>query len=172
MYALKVAVRTQGRCAFRGYGTLLALPPCMTKASHPGSLLAPDDLRVGSYIVIHSAAMPRRSAGESDVESMGRLTESMTFIAPGMPLQVKAVSLPFVACGLVQPGGGQAGPVILDVRGLKLMAVSHKFVAAIRGFKRSERDKGGDAAGGLGSEGSLCGCNGGGVEGSSGVGGG
>jgi hypothetical protein len=145
----------------------------MTKASHPGSLLAPDDLRVGSYIVIHSAAMPRRgAAGESDVESMGRFTESSLYVAPGMPLQVKALSLPFVACGLVQPGGGQTGPVILDVRGLRLMAVSRKFVAAIRGFKRSERGKGGESEGGVGSEGSLCGCNGGGVEGSSGVGGG
>jgi hypothetical protein len=62
-----------------------------------------------------------------------------------MPLEVTAVSLPFVACGLLQPGGDQIGPVILDVRGLRLMEVSRKFVAAIRGFRQGASSRGPDA---------------------------
>jgi len=55
-----------------------------------------------------------------------------------MPLQVRAISLPFLACAVLQPGGGHAGPVILDLRGVRLMAVARQFVRAIATFERPD----------------------------------
>ena len=34
----------------------------------------------------------------------------------GIPLRIIGLSLPFVACAIIEPGGREAGPTILDIR--------------------------------------------------------
>jgi hypothetical protein len=111
----------------------------MTTQNPSGSILAPDDLRVGAYVTVHSAAtVPRNGREEPERRMSGRPCRASPPIGFGMPLQIRAISLPFLACAVLQPGGGHVGPVILDLRGLRLIAVSRKFVRAIAEFNQPE----------------------------------
>ena len=110
------------------------------KTQNPsGSILAPDDLRVGAYVAVHSlAAAPRACPEEPERRMSGRPCREWPPLGFGMPLQIRAISLPFLACAVLQPGGGHVGPVILDLRGVRLIAVSRQFVRAIAEFKQRE----------------------------------
>jgi hypothetical protein len=52
----------------------------------------------------------------------------------GVPLRVLGVSLPFVACAILKPGGGECGPTILDVRRVRLARLDPSYVEAISSF--------------------------------------
>ncbi len=113
----------------------------MTTQKPSGSILAPDDFRVGAYVAVHSvAAAPRTCPEEPERRMSGRPCREGPPLGFGMPLQIRAISLPFLACAVLQPGGGHVGPVILDLRGLRLIAVSRQFVRAIAEFKQPEAD--------------------------------
>jgi len=113
----------------------------MTTQKPSGSILAPDDLRVGTYVALHSvAAAPRTCPEEPERRMSGRRCREGPPLGFGMPLQIRAISLPFLACAVLQPGGGHVGPVILDLRGVRLIAVSRQFVRAIAEFKQPEAD--------------------------------
>jgi hypothetical protein len=123
----------------------------MKTKSKRGSMLAADDLRIGSYMMVHSEVPPRVASPEE----FGRHLAAQ--MAPGrrpppmgVPLKVRAVCLPFVTCGMLKPGGGEAGPVILDVRGVRLMKVSAEYVESIREFRGGGADRGGAAPAGAG----------------------
>ena len=106
-----------------------------------GSILAPDDLKVGKYIAVHSAA--RRSALDGSSESPDESGAARHGQFPaGVPLQVRAVSLPFLVCGVLQPGGGHSGPVVLDLRRVRLIGVNKSFVDAIAGFVEPSEPEG------------------------------
>jgi hypothetical protein len=106
-----------------------------------GSILAPDDLKVGKYIAVHSAA--RRAASEAPSEAADESPAARHGQFPaGVPLQVRAVSLPFLVCGVLQPGGGHSGPVVLDLRRVRLIGVNKSFVDAIAGFVDSDQPEG------------------------------
>ncbi len=106
------------------------------KTTRPaGSILAPDDLRTGMYVAIH-AGMPLRHATLEQAATAiveAKLADARG-PSPGMPLLVMSISLPFVACGWLQPGGQIAGPVLLDIRRYSLQRVSRHFVNTIRNF--------------------------------------
>lgn len=113
----------------------------MTSKKPSGSILTPDDLRIGAYVAVHSVtAVPRTCAEEPERRMSGRPCRESPPLGFGMPLQIRAISLPFLACAVLQPGGGHVGPVILDLRSLRLIAVSRQFVRAIAEFKQPEAD--------------------------------
>jgi hypothetical protein len=100
-----------------------------------GSLLAPDDLKVGMYVAIRGEIRRRPETVEQAMAATleAKLAPSRG-PSPGMPLRVLSISLPFVACGWLQPGGAMTGPVVLDVRKSMLQRVSRHFVTTIRNF--------------------------------------
>jgi hypothetical protein len=106
-----------------------------------GSILAPDDIHVGFYVALHSSSAPHQSCDQSQRRPAGLSDLSDPPLGAGMPLLVRAISLPFVACAILQPGGGHAGPVIIDVRHLRLIKVSSGFVRAIAEFKMAGSDE-------------------------------
>ncbi len=106
------------------------------KTTRPaGSILAPDDLRTGMFVAIRGGVPLRHATLEQAASAIveAKLAESRG-PSPGMPLLVMSISLPFVACGWLQPGGEIAGPVLLDVRRFSLQRVSRHFVNTIRNF--------------------------------------
>ncbi|MBX7135127.1 MAG: hypothetical protein K1X67_20870 [Fimbriimonadaceae bacterium] len=99
-----------------------------------GSVLAPDDLRVGQHVAIHSFCGMRPTPSGAATE---RAVETASAVALGVPLQINAISLPFVMCGLLLPGGGYMGPLILDLRTVRLIAVSRAYVNSIVKFSNA-----------------------------------
>jgi hypothetical protein len=113
----------------------------MTTQKPFGSILTPDDLRVGAYVAVHSAAAaPRTCPEEPERRMAGRPRREGPPLSFGIPLQIRAISLPFLVCAVLRSGGGHIGPVILDLRGVRLIAVSRQFVRAIAGFKQPNTD--------------------------------
>ena len=51
-----------------------------------------------------------------------------------MPLQISQLSLPFVACAIIEPGGREAGPTILDIRKVQLCKLDDNYVNALVNF--------------------------------------
>lgn len=107
----------------------------MKASSQASSILAPDDLRVGSYVAIHSS-VPSQTPADAEPERRGHARFRPENPAPmaGIPLQIRGVSLPFLACAILGPGGTYSGPVIIDLRTVRLIRLSRQFIGAIRRF--------------------------------------
>ena len=101
-----------------------------------GTILAPDDLSIEMYVAVHSPKKPGcvvRVHGAPGFEFQE--AERPAPVDPGVPLQVLGISMPFVACSILEPGGTLAGPVILDLRRVSLMRLTPDFIAAIIAFE-------------------------------------
>jgi len=97
-----------------------------------GVLLEADDVTKGQFVAVHSLSTAARFCQELGDEREGNGPPAP--IPPGYPLRVLEVSLPFVACSLLQPGGKESGPMIIDLRNVHLCRLSHGFIEAIRAF--------------------------------------
>ena len=62
-------------------------------------------------------------------------------VPAGYPMRVLEVSLPFAACVVIEPGGSESGPAIIDLRSFQLCRVSKEFVEAIQGFKDQNEEE-------------------------------
>ncbi len=98
-----------------------------------GTILAPDDISAGIHVAIHSVNLPKNRSSRSLV------TPALLPVPLGVPMQVLEVSLPFVACEIVEPGGGVSGPALLDLRFVRLCRLNDRFVNAITAFE-TQRD--------------------------------
>lgn len=101
-----------------------------------GTILAPDDLSIEMYVAVHSPRKPGcivRVHGAAGFEFQE--AERPDPVNPGVPLQVLGISMPFVACSVLEPGGTMAGPVIIDIRRVSLMRLTADFVEAITAFE-------------------------------------
>lgn len=97
-----------------------------------GILLKADDLAKGQFVAVHSLSPIARLCREhSDERDAG---SSPAPVPPGFPLRVLEVSLPFVACSLLQPGGKESGPMIIDLRNVRLCRLNNGFIEAIKDF--------------------------------------
>lgn len=100
------------------------------------SVLAADDLNIGDYVAVHST---RHMAIVQDEEGTQLAIDPCSLAALavgiGVPLRVIGMSLPFVACGVLVPGGSEPGPVILDVRRVHLIRLSSEFVQCLADFE-------------------------------------
>lgn len=107
----------------------------MNKAASTGSILAPDDLEVGCYVAVHSETRTKAPVDLDSASMQPRIQPELRNPCPlGIPLKIRAVSLPFAACAILQPGGGHTGPLILDLRTVRLVRVSRQYVRAIATF--------------------------------------
>ena len=101
-----------------------------------GSILPPDDLRVGAFVLVHSTVTTQQLRLDALKALAACKNRSSPSIGFGIPLRIQAVDLPFLVCAVLQPGGAFTGPAILDVRKVRLVAASRKFVQAISGFQK------------------------------------
>ena len=108
----------------------------MKENRNMGSILAADDLAPQMFVAVHSPRRPSgvvRRAGPRGIEVHEEPLASP--VPPGVPLQVMASSLPFVVCSVLEPGGNLDGPVILDLRAVRLTRLTREFVTAVAAFK-------------------------------------
>ena len=108
------------------------------------TILNADDLMVGAYLAVHSRVLRRRGPrvmhrGESMPEVEEMIAQQMNTSneggpRPGLPLRVIAIELPFLYCMVVEPGGTEAGPSILDTRNVRLMRLSAETISALVGL--------------------------------------
>ena len=112
------------------------------------TILPFDDLEPGKIIAIHSihSAVPpvrrRRLSSFEDLEhDLGLHTgvPPRPTPPPGVPLEILAVNAPFVMVMALRPGDQKVGPIYLDSRCMRLMAVPSQMVEALRslGLKSS-----------------------------------
>jgi hypothetical protein len=103
--------------------------------------MAPDDLRAGSFVTIHSSRVEPRRAW-SEFEPMATFEHVYPPIMPemGAVLQVLAVNLPYVLATVVKPGNARSELTLVDVRRVNLIHVNKAFVKAIVGFSPPHDD--------------------------------
>lgn len=104
-------------------------------------MITADDLSSGMFVAIHSVRTARRIRVRPayDAEAAFELDEPTPVPAPiGVPLKVMGISLPFIACAVLRPGGGLDGPVILDLRCVQLSRLTAEFVTALEQFTSSD----------------------------------
>lgn len=102
-----------------------------------GLVLRIDDISANSYVAIHSMKRRRQSQRTDIARQLAvAVIENEPPVPMGVPLRVLELSLPFIACSIVEPGGTESGPVILDLRVMRLCRVRERFVRAIKAFAR------------------------------------
>ena len=100
-------------------------------------LLAPEDIRTNAFVSVYSPI--RHSIPElAEHPKLAALVARKTPVPAGVPLRVLECSLPFVVCAVIAPGGGEAGPIILDLREIQLCRLGPAFVNAIVSFEATE----------------------------------
>ena len=107
------------------------------------SILVADDLAPEMFVTVHSVRqqgtrVQRHGPHEFEVH------EVVAPVSPGLPLQVLGISLPFVVCSVLNPGGGHSGPVIIDLRTVCLARVAPQFIDAIVAFDAPDTESGPD----------------------------
>lgn len=105
-----------------------------------GMLLAADDISAGDYVAVHSPE-PRVIRNLRGMHGEVPICQHVMPVTPGVPMRVLEVSLPFVACSLVEPGGCESGPAIIDLRLVRLCRINNDFVEAIRSFSTNDDDE-------------------------------
>lgn len=111
------------------------------------TILPFDDLEAGRFVTVHSRRadfrprMRRPSAPfEGDEQEVhihlggsggGRIPN------PGVPLKILALNAPFLMVLELHPGGVGKGPIYLDSRRVRLMAVPDAMIDALRGLQPS-----------------------------------
>lgn len=116
--------------------------------------LAPDDLRCGTWIAV-AGPRRRRVHRRRTLASARGMTEAyfqaLQSEAPpeppeaehppvGVPLQLRGISLPFLVCAVLMPGGATAGPIVLDMRKLELVRLAPSYVRAVKAFPTHDSD--------------------------------
>jgi len=102
-----------------------------------------DDIQGCEYLMIMGIRTKRsqvqvRFTPEDLVEHVrSELTEEVANtmqVTPGVPLRVLGVSIPFVSCVVVCPGGNEGQVVILDARKFVLGRPTEEYVEGIQGY--------------------------------------
>lgn len=98
-----------------------------------GMILEIDDIEVNQLVAVHSLSFL------SDSDQGPEKFKEFSPVPPGYPLQVLSKSLPFITCSILQPGGGQCGPAVIDLRHLQLCRVTDDFVESVTSFEETEQ---------------------------------
>ncbi len=108
----------------------------MTRKTVKSGMIAPDDLRVGAFVVIHSSkAVEHPASNDFEMFVRGDSVRSMPVPPLGMALEVMGVNLPYVLVSSVTPSSQPSRLTTVDLRLVNLMHVNKAFVNAIRAFK-------------------------------------
>ena len=101
--------------------------------------LAPDDLEPDAFITIHSHhKKSTRQRREMCVEYDPEIGEDSLHDPAGnfgVPFQILALSLPYIICSQMVAGGDEVGPVIFDIRKVKLMRLDTSYVEAFMEYE-------------------------------------
>lgn len=111
------------------------------------TILPTDDLRPDLFVTVHSHLEPSPEAMRRKLALAQELGEEppVALFPPqpmpdrscyGVPLRIAAVNLPYVYCMVIEPGGVESGPSILDVRRVRFMRVNDETIAMIRSIGR------------------------------------
>ena len=122
----------------------------MTRKTVKSGMIAPDDLRKGAFVVIHSGRpVVHQPASDFDMMFRSEPVPSMPMPPMGLALKVLGVNLPYVLVTPVNPGNATSGLMVVDVRLANLMHVNKSFVDAVVGFTpppEANKDAGGTSA--------------------------
>ncbi len=113
----------------------------------------PDDMNPGDWIARYTDARRRSKRGRIVIDDEGsRLRlgcdEDPNRVPEGVPLKILGISLPYIVCSVLCPGGAECGPEILDVRHSEFVRLNRAYVEAIADFSGSEASADGCALGG------------------------
>ena len=100
-----------------------------------------DDISIGQHIAllppkpeVVNLESPRRGGKPIRMRiPAGAMVEPP--VSPGIPLKVLGLNLPFALAGVLVPGGGYSGPVVIDLHNFKVMAVTDSYVRAVDEFE-------------------------------------
>ncbi len=97
-----------------------------------GTIIPVDDLEVGLYVAVYSHQDCEAHFQVSHSDTVVQVTRE-DYARPGLgvPMRIIAVERPFIYCMIIEPGGSEDGPLIVDVRTLSLMKMSDETVRAI-----------------------------------------
>lgn len=108
------------------------------------TILTADDLEPGLHVAVHGRRQPLRMQmprdGDDD-EVVIHHSGGMATPPAGVPLRIIELALPFAACAVIEPGNGEAGPIIVDTREVHLMRLPTQYVDAIVGFGEHDTTK-------------------------------
>lgn len=105
------------------------------------TILPFDDFEPGRFVTIHSVraathpARRRRPSpfeGEEPEVHIHLGAPSTRIPQPGVPLEILATNAPFLMVMVAHPGGRGEGPVYLDTRRLRIMAVPDGMIEVLR----------------------------------------
>ncbi|MEI7658405.1 MAG: hypothetical protein WCK33_10105 [Phycisphaerae bacterium] len=114
----------------------------MTRKTVKSGMIAPDDLRTGAFVTIHSSRTAEQPAtSDFEMTMRGESVRSMPTPPMGMPLKVLSVNLPYVLVTPVNPGDKTTKLTTVDLRHVNLMRVSKAFVNAVLRFRPSPPPK-------------------------------
>lgn len=105
-------------------------------------IITADDFTTGMHVAVHSHIEEHRARRLVRSGPGGMHAGEMLIQVPdnddsrerpqlGVPLHVIAMELPFLYCMVVEPGGEETGPAILDTRTVRLMRVSNATLDAL-----------------------------------------
>lgn len=101
-------------------------------------LRAVDDISPGDWLTRWSDSASKRKRVQVHIDEDGdvirHVAGSEPVRMPGIPLKVLGVSLPYIVCGVLMPGGALEGPEVLDVRRESFMRLDDSYVQAIIDF--------------------------------------
>ncbi len=92
-----------------------------------GSVLSVDDIEIGQTVAVHSF----RPTPGAVIDRGVAIPDTIGHIPCGVPILVKALSLPFVACEVISSEGEEVGPAIIDIRKVRLCKLKNEYVQAI-----------------------------------------
>ncbi len=123
------------------------------------SILPFDDFEPGRFVTIHSVraathpARRRRPSLFEEPEVHIHLGDPSTRIPrPGVPLKILATNAPFLMVMVAHPGARGEGPIYLDTRGLRIMAVLDGMIEVLRGLDAETVRTAGTGGGPFGDE--------------------
>ena len=97
------------------------------------AIIRPDDLAPGMFVTVHRGVQCQTiqyAAG-------AMITSEQEYFShlKGMPIQVQAISLPYI-CGTIVGCNPERVKVVLDLRAVDLCKVSQDYVGAVSGTMR------------------------------------
>jgi hypothetical protein len=99
-----------------------------------GLAIAADDLEVGQAVIVLQHRLSKLGGSEAELlsEMDTCLNHVQPLAPPGTPLEIRALSLPFVLCTRLAPARRKLKTVVVDSRRTLLGRLSPAFVDALR----------------------------------------
>ncbi len=101
-------------------------------------LIQSDDLETGMHIMVMGYHVQTLHMSRSDHKVMKMGVNGP--VQPGVPLKIIGVTRPFILCTVINPGGSEGGPIILDTRKANFTRPSEEYLQALINFSEDEAE--------------------------------